>query len=364
MTVKENVLERYSAGARAREESLCCPVDYDRDLLKMLPAEIIERDYGCGDPSRYVQPGDRVLDLGSGGGKICYMAAQLVGSDGHVIGVDMNDDMLDLARRHQATMAERLGGERVDFRKGYIQDLALDLAAAEAWLAENPVNDIAGMRAYQSWCDAQRRERPLVGDASVDLVISNCVLNLVEEADRHQLLAEVFRVLRPGGRVAISDIVANRSVPAELRRDPELWTGCISGAFHESAFLQAFADAGFVGLAYDKWQEEPWQVVEGIEFRSVTLTGCKPASVAAHPAGGEVIYRGPFHSVTDDDGNVFRRGERVEVGGATLAALRSGPWAGDFVFIGAESASRGCCPAPTPGAGVERTDRVPAGGCC
>ncbi|MBT8122678.1 MAG: methyltransferase domain-containing protein, partial [Gammaproteobacteria bacterium] len=98
MNIESAVLDRYTAGAQAREDSLCCPVDYDNNLLAILPQEIIDRDYGCGDPSRYVQEGDIVLDLGSGGGKICYMAAQLVGPRGRVIGIDMNDEMLALAR--------------------------------------------------------------------------------------------------------------------------------------------------------------------------------------------------------------------------------------------------------------------------
>ena len=94
MAVETGVFERYSEGAESQQADLCCPVDYDRELLKLLPAEIIEKDYGCGDPSRYVKEGDIVLDLGSGSGKICYIAAQLVGETGKVIGVDMNDDML------------------------------------------------------------------------------------------------------------------------------------------------------------------------------------------------------------------------------------------------------------------------------
>ena len=140
MNVEAKVSERYARGAKERQEALCCPVDYDTNLLKMLPQEIIEKDYGCGDPSRYVREGDTVLDLGSGGGKICYMAAQLVGEKGQVIGVDMTDEMLALARRHQDEMAEKLGGNRVSFRKGYIQDLALDVEAMENYLAANPVH--------------------------------------------------------------------------------------------------------------------------------------------------------------------------------------------------------------------------------
>jgi len=136
MNVQSAVLERYSQGAKDVQPSLCCPVGYDPKLLALLPQEIVAKDYGCGDPSRYVRPGDAVLDLGSGGGKICYMAAQLVGPEGLVIGVDMNHDMLALARKYQNEMAQKLGGERVEFRKGYIQDLALDVAAMERYLAE------------------------------------------------------------------------------------------------------------------------------------------------------------------------------------------------------------------------------------
>ena len=140
MTLETGVLERYSAGAESRQADLCCPVDYNQELLAILPQEIIEKDYGCGDPSRYVKKGDVVLDLGSGSGKICYMAAQLVGVKGKVIGVDMNDDMLALARKYQDEMAEKLGSNRVEFVKGQIQDLALDLAAMNKHLALNPVH--------------------------------------------------------------------------------------------------------------------------------------------------------------------------------------------------------------------------------
>jgi len=102
------VRERYASAAKTREAALCCPVDYDRALLKVIPDEVIERDYGCGDPSRYVREGDVVLDLGSGGGKICFIASQIVGASGRVIGVDMNDEMLELARRAAPVVAERI----------------------------------------------------------------------------------------------------------------------------------------------------------------------------------------------------------------------------------------------------------------
>ncbi len=100
MGQQQYVLECYAQAARSAEADLCCPVDYNQELLAILPPEIVEKDYGCGDPSRYVREGDTVLDLGSGGGKICYMAAKIVGNQGQVIGVDMNDDMLALARKY------------------------------------------------------------------------------------------------------------------------------------------------------------------------------------------------------------------------------------------------------------------------
>lgn len=342
MQVQDSVIDRYSGGAKEREESLCCPVDYNSDLLKILPQEIIERDYGCGDPSRYVKTGDVVLDLGSGGGKICYMAAQLTGETGFVHGVDFNNDMLDLARRHQADMAKTLGSDRVSFHKGMIQDLAFDVAAAEARLAETPITDADSMNAFNDWKAKQRRETPMIADNSVDLVVSNCVLNLVRKEDREQMISEIFRVLKPGGRVAISDIVSDQHVPQELQDDGHLWSGCISGAFQEAEFLDAFADAGFTMIGYDKWDENPWQVVENIEFRSVTLVANKPAITEQTESGKFVIYKGPFAAV-DTEMGTFERGEREWVDETIFATLKASSAADDFVFVGDQSAETSCC---------------------
>lgn len=333
MDVKSSVLERYSEGAKARQESLCCPVDYDTSLLELLPQEIIDKDYGCGDPSRYVQPGDSVLDLGSGGGKICYMAAQLVGSEGNVIGIDMNDDMLDLARRHLPDMTAKLGGAQVEFRKGHIQDLALSLDAVETFIQRNPIETLDDFEEFERWKRQQRSTDPMVEDESVTLVVSNCVLNLVANEDRQHMIAEIFRVLKPGGRVAISDIVSDERVPEHMQKDPHLWSGCISGAFEEKDFIQAFLDAGFIGVSYDKWDGEPWQVVEDIEFRSVTLTAYKPTADAALDGGQAVIYKGPFKEVYDDYGRVYRRGDRVAVSERFFANLTQGAYKDHFIGV-------------------------------
>lgn len=333
MNVEQSVRQRYSAAAQAAEPELCCPIDYDPARLKLLPPEIIEKDYGCGDPSRYARAGDVVLDLGSGGGKVCYLAAQIVGSSGRVIGVDMNDDMLALARKYQAEMAQRLGSDRVRFLKGHIQDLALDIAATEDYLRAHPAGTAAELAALQAFQNEQKSKRPLIPDASVDLVISNCVLNLVNETERAQMIREIFRVLKPGGRVAISDIVCDEPVPANMKQDPELWSGCVSGAFEERAFLEAFRAAGFLAVAYDKWDARPWKVIRGIEFRAVTLTAVKGDGAPGLDYGHAVIYRGPYAEVRDDEGHVFPRGERMAVCERTFRFFVEGPFKNDFIGI-------------------------------
>lgn len=351
LNVDRAVRERYSSAARQAEAAMCCAVDYDRSYLAVLPREIVERDYGCGDPSRHVRPGETVLDLGSGGGKLCYIASQVVGPAGKVIGVDVNDDMLALARRHQADVARRIGHDNVRFHKGRIQDLALDLDEFERHLAEHPVRSSADWLAAASHAEELRLLRPMIANASIDVVVSNCVLNLVSPDDRRRLFAEMFRVLRPGGRAAISDITSDRPVPEQLRRDAALWSGCVSGAFTELGFLQAFEEAGFGPLTIVDRQSGPWTVVEGIEFRSLTVTAYKPRigdgeTAAASDRRQAVIYRGPWRSVTDDEGQVFHRGARAAVDERSFAKLTSEPYAGQTISAtpgGDAPASAGCC---------------------
>ena len=333
MTVETGVLERYSQGAEARQADLCCPVDYDRTLLALLPQEIIEKDDGCGDPSRYVKKGDTVLDLGSGSGKICYMAAQLVGDQGKVIGVDMNEDMLALARKYQDEMAKKLGSNRVEFLKGQIQDLALDVSAMDKYLEQNPVRKAEDVINLRAWQERQRNESPMIKDNSIDLVVSNCVLNLVHDSDKGQMIREIFRVVKPGGRVAISDIVSDEVAPEHLKQDQHLWSGCISGALQEHEFLEAFVKAGFIAVSYDKWESQPWQVVEAIEFRSVTITAVKPQTEACIDKGHAVIYRGPFSEVYDDEGHVYFRGERMAVCERNFKLLTGETYGHNFIGI-------------------------------
>ena len=180
---------------------------YEQSQKSELPAEAVLASLGCGNPTALAQlnPGEVVLDLGSGGGIDVLLSARRVGAAGKAYGLDMTDDMLALARENQ----RRSGLPNVEFLKGEIEHIPLP-------------------------------------DASVDVVISNCVINL--SADKDRVLAEAFRVLRPGGRFAVSDIVVRGDVPADLRRNIELWVGCVAGALEESEYRQKLANAGFEAI--------------------------------------------------------------------------------------------------------------------
>ncbi len=325
LNVDAAVRSRYSDAAQAAEPQLCCAVDYDASYLKVIPAEIIERDYGCGDPSRHLHPGETVLDLGSGGGKICYIAAQVVGSQGKVIGVDCNETMLDLAQRYRTQIGDKLGYHNVEFRKGRIQDLQLNLDLLDDYLQSQQVGNSDQWLHAQEHAEHLRKTAPLIEDDSIDVVVSNCVLNLVSNGDRRQLFSEIHRVLRRGGRAVISDIVSDETVPEHLQHNAELWSGCISGAFREDEFLIAFEQAGFYGVEIVERQAAPWQVVEGIEFRSVTLRAYKGKAGPCLDRKQAVIYNGPWKVVVDDDGHKLYRGRRMAVCDKTFDIYSSPP---------------------------------------
>lgn len=333
--VEEVVKDRYGAGANEREAALCCPTSYDASFLKILPQEILERDYGCGDPSEHVGEGETVLDLGSGGGKICYILSQKVGAEGQIIGVDVNDEMLALARKYQPEMAEKIGHDNVRFFKGKIQDLALNLDKTEDWLKKSPVTDVTTLSALQAECDRLRRDEPMIPDNSVDVVVSNCVLNLVAPAEKRKLFAEIFRVLKRGGRAVISDIVCDEPPTRKIMDDPDMWSGCISGAFGEAEFPQMFEDAGFHGIELLKREEKPWQTIDGVEFRSVTIRAYKGKQGPCLDRNQAAVYLGPWKQVQDDDGHTYFRGQRMAVCDKTFKLLTdpNGPYAGQFAGI-------------------------------
>src|SRR5579875_2918694 len=253
--VEEAVRRRYSAGAAMPEAGLCCPSASDPALLAAIPEEVLARDYGSG--------------------KLCFLASQVVGPAGRVVGVDMNDDMLAVARRNAPEVARRIGYANVEFRKAKIQDLRLDREWLDRRLREHPVRSEADLARLEAEVAEQRRSRPLIADESIDVVVSSCVLNLVRPEDKRTLFTELFRVLRRGGRAVIADIVSDEDVPEHLREDPELWSGCIAGALREDAFLAAFEEAGFYGITLLDRAAAPWRTVEGIEFRSATVVAWK-----------------------------------------------------------------------------------------
>ena len=331
--VETAVRARYGAASQMKEEALCCPVEYDPQYLKILPNEIIERDYGCGDPSAFVKTGETVLDLGSGGGKICYIASQIVGESGKVIGVDTNTEMLALAEKYRGEMAEKIGYGNTEFHYGKIQDLKLNLNLVDEYLQTNPIKTADDFFGYESFVAKLKAENPLIADDSIDVILSNCVLNLVKPEDKKRMFAEMFRVLKRGGRVAISDIVADEDVPEHLQKNAELWSGCISGAFREDLFVEAFERAGFYGVEIVKRDEKPWRVVEGIEFRAVTITAYKGKQGACFERNQAVIYKGPWKKVLDDDGHALERGQRVAVCDKTFQIYSKEPYASQMILV-------------------------------
>ena len=333
LDTEKAVRDRYAAAAQEMEPQLCCPVDYDKKYLEVIPQEVIDRDYGCGDPSKWVRAGETVLDLGSGGGKICFIASQVVGAEGKVIGVDLNDTMLDLARTSKKQVVDKIGYDNIHFFKGRIQDMAIDRDAVDKYLKANPVTDEASLQTYEAYVGEMRRKSPMIADNSVDVVVSNCVLNLVDASEKEQLFREIFRVLKDGGRAVISDIVSDEHVPQHMQDDADLWSGCISGAFQETDFLEAFEDAGFYGVHMPVLQKEPWQTVEGIEFRSATVIAYKGKEGPCMEHNEAIIYTGPFVEVRDDLGNVFRRGERVAVCRKSFNMLTREPYASQVIGV-------------------------------
>ena len=321
--IETSVLERYKAGAQEHQPTLCCPTEYDGSYLTIIPDEIIAKDYGCGDPTRYINEGEIVLDLGSGAGKNCYIIAQKVGQNGQIIGVDFNDEMLGLARKYQGKIAEQLGYSNTKFVKGKIQDLKLPLDRVESWLKTNPISTLTDLKAWEKECDRLKKEETLIADNTIDVVVSNCVLNLVKPEDKKQLFAEIYRVLKQGGRAVISDIVCDEDLPAEILNDPNLWSGCLAGAFREDLFLKMFEDAGFYGVEILVRETEPWQVINGIEFRSLTLRAYKGKEGECKERNQAVVYKGPWKKVEDDDGHTYYRGERMAVCDKTFKILTS-----------------------------------------
>ena len=238
--IHESVREHYAEYARSGNS--CCGGDnllYPGDLLTNLPEEVANFSLGCGDPITVasLQPGETVLDLGSGGGLDCFLAAKAVGQSGHVIGVDVTPEMIERA----TASAKRLSLANVEFRQGYLEELPVE-------------------------------------DNRVDVVISNCVINL--SPDKPQVFREMFRALKPGGRVSVSDIVTDGPLPEELQKDMAAWGACVAGALDVKDYTDGLLAAGFNEIKIQP-KGDASEIIEAAGLKgkifSATITARKPA---------------------------------------------------------------------------------------
>ena len=262
--IRETVREKYGEAARRVTEgaaascgpvSSCCgaapgkgwdPItsgNYDQVQTDSLPEQAVLASLGCGNPTALAElrAGETVLDLGSGGGIDVLLSAKRVGPTGKAYGLDMTDDMLALARSN----AEAAGATNVEFLKGEIEAIPLP-------------------------------------DNSVDVIISNCVINL--SADKRRVLAEAFRVLKPGGRFAVSDVVCRGEIPTALRRNMELWIGCVAGALEEEEFKQLLTAAGFESPSI-----EPTRIYQFEDARAFLGGAGQELEVLAHQVSGRIM---------------------------------------------------------------------------
>ena len=290
------VREFYAKAAEEPQADLCCPMDIDPAEVSHIPREVMDRFYGCGSPVGVagLVSGETMLDLGSGGGIDCFIAARKVGPKGRVIGVDMTDEMLAVANRNRAVVAETLGYDVVDFRRGFLEQIPVE-------------------------------------SKTIDLITSNCVINL--SPDKKAVFGEMWRVLKDHGRAVVSDIVSRESVPDHLRVNPRLWGECLSGALTEEEFTAYLEQAGFYGLQILK--RDYWKTVEGCTFYSVTLRGFKYEKTAGPLFTGQrAVYLGPQKAVMDEEGHLFPRNEPIEISNDTAAKLSRPPYRGSFLILG------------------------------
>ena len=274
-TTKGLVRRFYDDRAVEPDESILNPVCYDSERISHVPEEALVRLYGCGSPvlDAGLTPGETLVDLGSGTGVECFIAAREVGPGGRAVGVDMSDPMLAIAGRSRGLVRDALGYGNTLFLKGYLE--ALPLAAATA-----------------------------------DVVVSNCVVNLAH--NKRRVFAEILRVLKPGGRLVISDVVAESEPGVSIRGDRRLIGECIGGAMVQESLFRLLRDLGFVDAAVLK--RFPYRTVRGHPFHSLTFTAFRPKE-AGQGQGEEIhaVYAGPFQAVVTEAGEVLRKGVRTRV---------------------------------------------------
>jgi MoaA/NifB/PqqE/SkfB family radical SAM enzyme/SAM-dependent methyltransferase len=298
------VKDFYTEAADKAKEDILNPACYHPDIMSHIPEQFRFRGYGCGSPvmDAGITEGEHVVDLGSGRGIECFIAAKQVGRNGKVTGIDMLDPMLDHAREGQAAVAEKLGYDNMDFRKGYLETLPIDENCA-------------------------------------DLLLSNCVLNL--STDKRRTFAEMFRVLKPGGRLTVSDVVCETEPGPEIRNDDTLHGECIAGAQTQKNLCGLLEEAGFESLMMIK--RFPYRTVGGHQFYSLTFSARKPIATEMV----KTVYRGPLSTAVTPAGSILTPGSVAEISrqeadllGEQLFIINE-EGAVDNVFIG-----ESCCPTP------------------
>ncbi|KMP12527.1 ubiquinone biosynthesis methyltransferase UbiE [Candidatus Nitromaritima sp. SCGC AAA799-A02] len=296
---RNDVRDFYSKAAVNAQESLCCPTQYDLNDLSHIPKEVTEISYGCGSPvgRAGLSEGEVMVDLGSGGGIDCFIAAKHVGKTGRVYGIDMTEEMLGVARKNAERVAENLGYNNIEFKQGFLESIPLD-------------------------------------DTSVDLVTSNCVINL--STDKDEVFKEIHRILKPGGRFLIADVISEKDVPEEMKNNKELWGECVSGALTLNDFLDHAGNNRFKGLRVQK--DYLWKEVEDIKFYSYTIEGFKhvPDENTSCCKSLWATYAGPFESVTFQ-GTVFPISVPVEVDEDTAQLMSSHSYTGQFIITDPET---------------------------
>ncbi len=267
------VREFYSRRALEADTRIANPVQLGAGA-EFIPEEARLRMYGCGSPAQDagISEGETVLDLGSGSGVECFMASRMVGPKGLVLGLDMTQEMLDIAGGAARKVAKELGYGNVIFLKGYLEEIPL-------------------------------------GDNAVDLVMSNCVINLSK--NKRRVFSEIFRVLKPGGRLVISDVVTEDEPPASIRADHQLIGECIGGALVEKYLLALLGEIGFMGAKI--LGRFPYREVQGHGFHSLTFLARKPDHASGHREEQRLLYSGPFQALVLDGSEILRRGHVVEV---------------------------------------------------
>lgn len=270
----------YRQAALTANEEIFNPFAATSEVAALVPEEARRKSYGCGSPVRDAVPakGEVLVDLGSGSGVECFLAAAEVGPQGRVFGIDMTEEMLTLARAARQEVSARLGYDNLEFRRGFLEALPLP-------------------------------------DGLAEVVISNCVINLSQ--DKRRVFGEIFRVLTPGGRLVVSDVVSDLEIPLAMKNDPLLRGQCLGGALRQVELMAMLRAAGFSGIRLLK--RFPYRLIGGHWFYSLTYRAVRPADEAERPV--EVIYRGPLAAVVAEDGTILPAGRRITISSRLLAGL-------------------------------------------